>query len=90
MQRLHLVISGRVQGVFFRAAAAEQAAGLGLTGWVRNRRDGAVEIVAEGEAQALSALRRWCAHGPSGAHVDRVTALTATASGEFQSFSVRD
>lgn len=90
MQRLHFVIRGRVQGVFFRAGAAELARTLRLTGWVRNRSDGSVEIVAEGETQALSALREWCERGPSGAHVEHVATQTATASGEFAGFAVRD
>ena len=70
--RKRVVVSGRVQGVFFRDSCQRQAAGAGVTGWVRNRNDGAVEAVFEGEPEAVDAMVRWCRTGPSGARVDRV------------------
>ncbi|MDQ6780617.1 MAG: acylphosphatase, partial [Candidatus Eremiobacteraeota bacterium] len=57
---------------------------------VRNRSDGSVEILAEGEPLALAALRQWCDRGPKGAHVEKVATLPAAASGEFRAFTVRD
>src|ERR1700692_2360382 len=57
--RLRMIVGGRVQGVFFRAAAAEQARALGLVGYARNRDDGTVEIVAEGDRHALEILEAW-------------------------------
>jgi acylphosphatase len=65
-------IHGRVQGVFFRAWTADKARSLGLRGWVRNRRDGSVELEAYGEEDALETLIAACQTGPSSAKVDRV------------------
>lgn len=70
--RAHTRIEGRVQGVYFRVRAVEQAQALGLSGWVRNRKDGTVELVAEGPVDAVEALLAWCAHGPDGARVDHI------------------
>ena len=81
MVRLHLRIEGRVQGVFYRASAAEEAQRLGLVGWVRNRLDGSVELVAEGEETALNALAQWCTEGPPLAQVSRVESVWETAVG---------
>jgi acylphosphatase len=68
--RAHTVISGRVQGVFFRAEAKARARSLGVAGWVRNRPDGAVEAVFEGSREAVESMLRWCEQGPAGARVD--------------------
>jgi acylphosphatase len=65
-------ILGRVQGVFFRAWAAEQARRLGVRGWVRNRRDGTVELQAHGDSEAVEALIARCREGPPSARVERV------------------
>ena len=69
----HFVVSGRVQGVCFRWACRDEAIRLGLTGWVRNRMDGWVEVTAEGTDKQLSALRTWLIKGPSTARVMEVT-----------------
>lgn len=66
-------VSGRVQGVFFRASAREQARALGLSGWVANRADGSVEAVASGSPEALAAFASWLAEGPPRARVSAVT-----------------
>jgi acylphosphatase len=71
-KRVQVVISGRVQGVGFRASCQREAASLGLTGWVRNRWDGAVEALFEGEAAAVDAMVRWCREGPPMAYVTGV------------------
>ncbi len=89
MPRLHLTVRGRVQGVFYRAFALERARELGLKGWVRNRSDGSVELVAEGEAEALATLRTWCLKGPPGAIVRETDEQYEEESGEFASFGVR-
>lgn len=89
MPRVHLRVRGRVQGVFFRTSAVEQARDLGLTGWIRNRFDGSIEIVAEGNSDSLSVLRSWCSHGPPGANVRAVEETKGTATGEFVEFRVR-
>lgn len=72
-------VSGRVQGVFYRASAREQARRLGLAGWVRNLDDGRVEAVARGPLEALSAFADWLAQGPDGAAVSAVTSEAADA-----------
>jgi acylphosphatase len=71
-RRAQIVVKGRVQGVFFRAAMRDRARSLGVTGWVRNNRDGTVEAVFEGEAERVESMVGWCARGPSGAAVDGV------------------
>jgi acylphosphatase len=86
--RVRLLIEGRVQGVFFRASAQAEARRLGLTGWVRNRPDGAVEIVAEGERKKLHDLIAWCRHGPRGAEVENVRIGWEEFSGEFSAFRI--
>jgi acylphosphatase len=67
-----ILVHGRVQGVWFRGWTVDAARALGVDGWVRNRRDGSVEILASGEEEALAALIERCRHGPSAARVDRV------------------
>jgi len=67
--RCRVVISGRVQGVFFRDTCERVASGLGVRGWVRNRSDGTVEVAAEGSRDAVDALLDWCRQGPSRADV---------------------
>jgi acylphosphatase len=67
------IVSGRVQGVFFRASTQRQAQQLGVTGYARNRPDGSVEVLACGDAQAVQQLREWLAVGPPAAKVDRVS-----------------
>lgn len=69
-------VSGRVQGVWFRAGAQEAARALGLTGWVRNLPDGRVEVLACGEQPVLAAMRAWLHQGPEGADVTLVTEET--------------
>lgn len=66
------VVFGRVQGVGFRAATRRKACELGVVGWVGNRQDGGVELVAEGTADAVDAMEAWLQHGPVGARVARV------------------
>lgn len=87
--RVRLLIEGRVQGVFFRASAQAEASRLGLTGWVRNRPDGAVEIVAEGERKKLADLIAWCRHGPRGAEVENVRIRQEDFKGDLLQFSIR-
>lgn len=82
------VVHGRVQGVGFRASVRAQARALGVAGWVRNRPDGAVEVAAEGAADAVAALESYCGVGPSFARVARVDAFDATPEG-LTEFAVR-
>ena len=88
MSRIHLIIRGRVQGVFFRASTRELAQSLALTGYVRNRIDDSVELVAEGEPQVLTVLREWSYHGPTGAYVESVEEIAESETGEFAAFYV--
>ena len=88
LARLSLIVTGQVQGVFFRASALEQAQGLNLTGWVKNLPDGAVELVAEGPRYALEQLAAWCRHGPPAAEVAEVIARWGGHRGEFRTFMI--
>lgn len=88
-KRLHAIVHGYVQGVGFRAATQRRAADLRLTGWVRNRWDGTVEVVAEGPQAALDDLKRFLRNGPSSATVDQVDDTTEPATGEFSGFNIR-
>lgn len=72
MIRRRVVVRGFVQGIGFRYSALDAARARGVAGWVRNRRDGTVEAVFEGESNAVEAMVRWCEHGPRGADVDAV------------------
>jgi acylphosphatase len=78
MAAMHLLISGRVQGVGFRWSMCEAALAHGAHGWVRNRRDGRVEAVLDGPAEAIEAMLRWAQHGPRSARVDHVDTRAAT------------
>ena len=71
-QALRCVVAGRVQGVYYRAATADEAARLSLDGWVKNLADGRVEVVAAGESTAIAALVQWLWDGPPAARVDAV------------------
>ena len=82
-----LTISGHVQGVGFRYSMASEARRLGVTGWVRNRRDGTVEAVIDGPDEAMQAMLAWVRHGPRGAHVASVR--LADAAGTFDRFETR-
>jgi acylphosphatase len=86
VQVRRLVITGLVQGVGFRYAMAAQARLLGITGWVRNRRDGSVEAMIAGDAGQVAEMLVWSRIGPAGAAVDNV--MVETASGEFSSFEM--
>lgn len=88
-RRIHIWISGRVQGVFFRDSTRSRAWELGLSGWVRNLRDGRVEIVAEGEAEAVQRLLEWAGQGPPHARVEQVEVEEETPQGDLAGFMVR-
>jgi len=87
--RAHVVISGRVQGVWFRASTVEQARRAGVSGWVRNRPDGAVEAVVEGPRQAVMQVVGWCYRGPGAAQVTSVDVKWGEPTGEFFGFNLR-
>ncbi len=87
--RAHLRISGRVQGVYYRASMVQEAQKLGLTGWVRNRDDGSVETVAEGARADIEALIAWSHHGPAGARVDKIEVQWEVPDHSFFGFVVR-
>lgn len=86
------MVTGRVQGVFYRASAAERAERLGLSGWVRNRHDGSVELEAQGAEEAVRELVRWCHVGPPAAEVASVEVAwiePTGAAGADRGFRVR-
>ena len=84
---LHLVIHGRVQGVFFRESMRLQAVQLNVNGWARNQADGTVEAVIQGSAESVSKLLEWAQRGPPLAKVTRID--QDAASGEWITFEVR-
>lgn len=88
-KRLHALVEGRVQGVGFRFFVRDVATQLGCTGWVRNRWNGEVEVLAEGELKSLEHLLKELHRGPRAAFVTNVQAQWLEASGEFQDFRVR-
>ncbi|MBC7232969.1 MAG: acylphosphatase [Chloroflexi bacterium] len=87
--RLHARVYGLVQGVSFRYYTLRKAQTLGLTGYVRNRWDGSVEVVAEGERAAVDQLLSWLHVGPPSAEVERVEFEWQKPLGEFRQFEVR-
>jgi acylphosphatase len=90
LKQLHMVVRGRVQGVYFRASAQREARRLGVCGWVRNRADGSLEIVAEGEEAAVRDLHGWAQKGPSAARVDKVDTRWRSYVGEYSDFRILD
>jgi acylphosphatase len=90
LKQVHLFVRGRVQGVYFRASTQREAKRLGLTGWVKNRPDGGVEILAEGEEDTLKELIGWANRGPSAARVERVDVRWRSFVGDFFDFRIVD
>jgi acylphosphatase len=88
MKRVHVYISGRVQGVCFRAYTLETALSLNLTGWVRNLSDGRVEAVFEGKDESVAAIVKWCGNGPPSAVVHDVDVREETTTGKFYDFRI--
>lgn len=89
MKRLNATVRGRVQGVSFRYYTREQGRRLGLTGWVRNERDGSVTVVAEGPEEKLKQLLSYLHRGPTAARVDEVESWWSEARQQIQGFEVR-
>jgi acylphosphatase len=87
-RRARFTVRGQVQGVCYRMYAREKAAELGLTGWVRNRHDGTVEVLAEGDDGALAEFLAWCRTGPPHARVSDVAAAYSEPTREFGSFEI--
>jgi acylphosphatase len=87
-KRVHLIVSGRVQGVCYRMYARDEAEGAGLTGWIRNLHNSRVEAVAEGPEPELKRFAEWCRRGPPHAMVANVVEEYSDATGEFDSFHV--
>ena len=87
-KRIHLYVSGRVQGVCFRDYTKQTAETLGITGWVRNLPDRRVEAVFEGDDEAIEAMVAWCHRGSPAARVSDVDTFEETVSGEFDRFRI--
>ncbi len=86
IKRLHIYVSGKVQGVWFRACAQQEAIDANLTGWIRNLRDGRVEIVCEGEETGLLEMAKWCEIGSDAAEVSDVAVEWEDPTFEFTAF----
>ena len=80
--RARIIVTGRVQGVGFRASCAREANGLGVAGSVRNRIDGSVEVVAEGDEAAVASLTEWCRVGPAYSRVQSIEVFSEAPTGE--------
>ncbi len=89
MKRFHIFVSGKVQGVFFRANATKVANKLGVKGWIRNLDDGRVEVVAEGRKEKLDKLIKWLKKGPFLAKVYDLVIEEGKPTGEFEEFERR-
>lgn len=89
MHQTHLIISGRVQGVFYRASCQEVAQSYGLKGYVKNLPTGQVEVLAQGEKEKIEKLIIWCKKGPPGASVNNVSVEWEEVKGNFNGFEVK-
>jgi acylphosphatase len=87
-RRIRAIVSGRVQGVSYRASTRVEARRLGLVGWVKNLPGGTVELEAEGPEDAIAALLAWCEHGPPAAHVVSVAVEERAPTGGERDFRV--
>jgi len=87
--RARVIVSGRVQGIFFRSETRHEAKKHGVKGWVRNLRNGRVEAVFEGEEKAVKDLIEFCKKGPLGARVTYVDVTWGSYTGEFKDFKIR-
>ena len=88
LKRIEIIVRGRVQGVYYRATAEREARQHGLTGWVKNRKDGSVEMVVEGEEDAVKDFLAWAQIGPSTARVDKIETRWRSYTGEFTDFRI--
>ena len=88
-QRVRIVVTGRVQGVGYRAAAQNVAVELGVMGWVANRDDGTVELLAQGAAPKIAEFIAWCQQGPRLARVDAIEIDERPVGSEFSGFTIR-
>lgn len=86
--RAHVIVRGRVQGVFYRATAQDYGRSLGLTGWIRNLPDGNVEALFEGPKDRVEDMLAWCRQGPPHARVDGLDVTWDAATGEFTTLRV--
>lgn len=87
--RVHIFVSGKVQGVFFRSSTKYMAEKLCLSGWVRNLADGRVEAVFEGDKEAVEKMVEWCRKGPEYAGVTGIEVVAEDHTGEFKGFLLR-
>ncbi len=85
----HVIVKGRVQGVFYRASTRNEARILNVDGWVRNRSDGSVEACFEGQKKDVDKMIMWCRKGPCGAYVSEVNVEWGGSEKKYQNFSVR-
>ncbi|MDH3359781.1 MAG: acylphosphatase [Desulfobulbaceae bacterium] len=86
---VHIIVEGRVQGVFYRASTKEEASRLGLTGWVRNRPEGSVEAIIEGDPEQISKMIGWLHKGPPHATVTRVRVTNEESNNNHIDFTIR-
>lgn len=89
-RRVHLCVTGLVQGVYYRLTMQKTAALHGVTGWVRNLENGSVEAVIEGESENIGRIIEWCSRGPDEARVDDVELKEQEVTGEFTSFDIQN
>jgi acylphosphatase len=87
---VQLIVRGRVQGVYFRASAQRECRRLGATGWVKNRSDGNVEMLVEGDENVIRDVMAWAQRGPSASRVEYVDVRWKSYTGEFDDFEIRD
>lgn len=87
-RRVHVIVEGRVQGVFFRAYTQEEAARLGLAGWVRNRPNGSVEAIIEGDKAVVEKMLQWFYQGSPNSIVEKVHATEESPVGDSNSFEI--
>ena len=88
MRRVRAIVTGRVQGVSYRASTADEARRLGLAGWVRNRKDRTVEALVEGDDAAIEAFVRWCHEGSPAAQVTKVDVVDDRSGDRLEGFRI--